>query len=136
MGKITVSINNQNKTQKVKKSNSKEKIILTYYPLQKEVPERYTYLEDGKEVEFTDSSYIITKISSTKSLAKKSIVEKVQLQFQPEKDHVEYQDGYFTYKDSDERFLDDVVFDKEVNSYIGTITKVHTYDKEIQIFEE
>lgn len=134
MEKITVSFNNQNKPVKGK-TPKKEKIILTYHPFQKEIPEKLTYFADGKEVEFTDTTYTIIRLSQNKTLAKKTLVEKVSLDFVPERENVEAQEGYFTYKDSEERFLDDVRFDEELNSYIGTITKVNTYDNEIKLFE-
>ena len=134
MEKITVSFNNQNKPVKGK-TPKKEKVILTYHPFQKEIPEKLTYFIDGKEVEFTDTTYTIIRLSQNKTLAKKTLVEKVSLNFVPEKENVEFQEGYFTYKDSNKKFLDDVRFDEELNTYIGTITKVNTYDNEIKLFE-
>lgn len=133
MKKITVSFNNQNTK---KNPSKKEKIILTYHPEVKEVPEKLTYLDNGIEVDFTDTSYNILKISKVKSIAKKTQVEKVGLNFIEAKDKVEYQEGYFTKKGEVDKFLDPVRFDKESNSYIGTIDKTIVYDKEIKLYEE
>lgn len=140
MEKITVSISNINRNNKGgnKKASQKdkEKIMLTYHPFKEEILERFTYLVNGIEQEFTDNSYIVNKVSANKSIAKKTYVEKVMLKFHEAKDHVEYQEGYFAFKGTDKKFLDDVYFDEEKNSYIGIITNVNTYDKEVKLFEE
>ena len=135
MEKITVSFNNQNKPNVKTNKTKKEKVILSYHPYVREVPEKLTYFVDGKEYDFTDTTYNIIKLSQNKTIAKKTLVEKVNLEFIPSKEKIEAQEGYFTYKDSDEKFLDEVKFDEETNTYIGVINKINTYDKEIKLFE-
>jgi len=132
MEKITVSVKQQNKIQKGK-SQKKEKVILTYHPFVEGSPEKYTYLDNGEEVEFTDKTYNIFKVSQSKSIAKKTLVEKVNLDFVPSKEEIPYQESYFSY--NGEKFVDPVRFDEETNSYIGTITKSIITNKEIKLFE-
>ena len=67
MGNININFNNFIKRKNVKKTieKPKEKIILTYHNCIKEIPEYYTYFDFGNNNEqlFTDSSYIIAKVS-------------------------------------------------------------------------
>lgn len=124
---------------KIKKnnfSNNKEKIYLKYYPEIKEQNEKFTYINSiGNEVEFTDSSYVIYKISQSKGEAKKVTVNKIPLNFIEGKDEVKYQPAYFSYNNGKEVFLDKPIYNEETNSYVGIVKINNIIDKEIQIFE-
>ena len=79
MRTINFNINNKNNKKVNKNLKNNEKIILTYHGCIEEVPEYYTYIDNDTEVKFTDSSYMINKISSSKYIAKKNIVNKIPL---------------------------------------------------------
>ena len=133
MGNITLSfVNNQ----KSKNKSQKEKVILTYHESTPEKKEYYSYIDaNGHEKVFNDKSYIISKISSSKIIAKKVNVSKVDLEFVPSKESIDYKPEYFTYNNG-QLFLDKPVYDEINNSYIGIFNIVKTYDKEIKLFEE
>ena len=118
------------------KKKTKEKVILTYHgyvPAQKGY---YTYIDsDNNEKIFDDLSYTITKVSATKYNAKKTTLSKIDLKFVPEAESVEYCPAYFTYN-TNEVYLDSAIYDKESNSYIGKMTTMKVYDKEIRLYEE
>ena len=132
---INFNINNTNKkNKKVNKKENKEKILLTYHSCIDEIPEYYTYIDNDNEVKFTDSSYIISKISSSKYLAKKNIVNKVSLKFIPAKKNIEYQEPYFTYNGN--IYKKDIFYNEDKNTYIGIIeNSVLDYTK-VVLFEE
>ena len=134
MRTINFNINNKNNKKVNKNLKNNEKIILTYHGCIEEVPEYYTYIDNDTEVKFTDSSYMINKISSSKYIAKKNIVNKIPLKFIPSKNGVEYQEPYFTYNGN--IYKNDVFYDEEKNTYIGIIeNSVLDYTK-VVLFEE
>ena len=133
MGNITLSFTND---QKVKNELQKEKVILTYHESTPEKKEYYSYIDsNGNEKIFNDPSYTVSKISSSKTIAKKVNVSKVNLQFVPSKESIDYKHEYFTYNDG-KLFLDKPIYSELDNSYIGIFNKVKTYDKEIKLYEE
>ena len=136
MGTITLTFsNNSNKPNKKIEHKNKEKIQLTYHGHINPVPEYFSYINaDNEEVKFTDKSYMITKISSTKYVGKKTYVSKIPLTYIPTQEEVQYQPAFFTYNDG-QLFLDKPVYDEINNSYIGIFNIVKTYDKEIKLYE-
>ena len=76
MGTITLSFsNNFNKPNKEIEHKNKKKVQLTYHGPINAVPEYFSYINtDGEEVKFTNKTYMITKISSTKYIGKKTYV--------------------------------------------------------------
>jgi len=138
MGTITLSFtNNSNKNKQTKQANQtkKEKVQLTYHACVEEVPEYYTYIDEGKEKVFSDTSYMINKISSTKYIAKKNYVSKIELTYIPAQENIEYQPEYFTYNDN-EVYLDKPIYNEETNTYTGVLEVVNIYDKEIELYED
>lgn len=137
MGTITLSFtNNSIKNKQTKQvQNKKEKVLLTYHACVEEVPEYFTYMDEGKEKVFKDNSYMINKISSTKYIAKKNYVSKIGLTYIPAQENIEYQPEYFTYNDN-EIYLDKPIYNEETNSYTGVLEVVNIYDKEIELYED
>ena len=135
MGNINLSFkNSQNKKQKQTK---KEKVILTYHDSIPQSNEYYTFIDkNGHELPFDNKSYIITKISSSKFVAKKTNVSKINLNFVPSKEGVEYKPAYFTYNSEKISLVEDPIYNEETNSYIGKITFTNIHDKEIKLYEE
>ena len=133
MGNITLSFTN---SQKAKNESHKEKVILTYHEYIPEQKEYYSYIDaNGNEKTFNDPSYMISKISSSKTIAKKVSVSKVDLSFVPGKEPSDYQQEYFTYNEG-KLFLDKPIYNELENTYIGVFNIVKTYDKEIKLYEE
>lgn len=133
MGNINLSFAN---SQKANDESQKEKVILTYHEYIPEQKEYYTFIDaNGNEKIFDDKSYTISKISSSKTIAKKVSVSKVDLSFVPAKKHSDYVQEYFTYNDG-QVFLDKPIYNELDNSYIGIFNKIKTYDKEIKLYEE
>jgi len=133
MGNINLSFVN---SQKAKDKSQQEKVILTYHEYVPEQKEYYTFIDaNGNEKIFNDPSYTISKISSSKTIAKKVSVSKVDLSFVPAKKPCDYKPEYFTYNDG-QVFLDKPIYNELDNSYIGIFNKVKTYDKEIKLYEE
>ena len=139
MANININFSNFNTKKKVTKKTiekPKEKIILTYHDCIKETPEYYTYFDsENNEQLFTDSSYIIAKVSSSKYTAKKNIVNKSFLEFIPKKETIKFKPAYFTYNDN-ELYLDKVIYDESTNSYNGILKISSLYDEKIIIYEE
>jgi len=130
MGNITLSFTDK------KQNKVKKKIKLIYHESIPGVKEYYTYIDkDGYESVFNDSSYMISKISSTKTIAKRVNVCKVPLEYVPEMKSVEYEPGYFTYNDN-KLYLGKPIYNEETNSYFGVFDKANIYDKEVKLFEE
>ena len=136
MGTITLSFrNNSNKPNKEIEYKNKEKIQLTYHGPINSVPEYFTYIDaDNKEVKFTDKTYMITKISSTKYIGKKSYVGKIPVTFIPSQEEIKHQPSYFTYNNG-EIYLDKPIYNEETNTYNGVLEIVDVYDKEIKLYE-
>lgn len=133
MGTITLSFSNNINKQKIAKN--KEKVQLTYHDCIASVPEYFSYINDNnEEVKFTDKSYIITKISSTKYIGKKSYVSKIPLTYISAQEEIKYQPGFFTYN-GNEIYLDKPIYDEESNTYKGVLEVVDVYDKEIKLYE-
>lgn len=133
MGNITLSFANN---QKAKNKSQKEKVILTYHESTPGKQEYYSYIDaNGHEKIFKDSSYTISKVSSSRYIAKKVNVSKVDLKFIPSKEPVNYKPEYFTYNEG-QLFLDKPIYNEIENSYIGIFNIVKTYDKEIKLYEE
>jgi len=134
MGNINLAFGN--KKQKSTNKFGKEKVILTYHDGIPGKKEYYTYIDtEGNEQKFEDTTYTISKLSSTKYIAKKVSVSKVNLDFIPSKESVDYKPGYFTYNDN-ELYLNKPIYDKDSNSYFGINNIVKIYDKEIKLYEE
>ena len=132
MGNINLSFKN-NKTQ----NNKKEKVILTLHESVPASSEYYTYIDsDNHTKKFVDSSYIITKVSSSKYIAKKTSVSKIDLNFVPSKEAIEYQSAYFTYNGIKFESEEKPIYDEEKCTYIGKLNIIKTYDKEIKLYEE
>jgi len=136
MGTITLTFgNNSNKPNKKIEHKNKEKIQLTYHGHINPVPEYFSYINaDNEEVKFTDKSYMITKISSTKYVGKKTYVSKIPLTYIPAQEEIQYQSAFFTYN-GDEIYLDKPIYDEETNTYKGVLEVVDVYDKEIKLYE-
>ena len=103
MGNISINFSNlpKKKVTKTVKEKPKQKIILTYHNCIQEIPEYYTYIDsDNNEKVFSDTSYMINKVSLSKHIAKKTIVNKTYLEFVPKKEAIEYKPNYFTYNNS------------------------------------
>jgi len=130
--------NNFKKNNNYKKNNkeNKEKIQLTYHDCINYVPEYFSYMNDNnEEVKFNDKSYMITKISSSKYIAKKTVNSKIPLSYVNAKEEIKFTPAYFTYNGNN--YLDsNVIYDKETNSYKGIIEEVNVYDTEIKLYEE
>ena len=138
MGTISINFSNPIKKKVTKtKEQPKEKIILTYHDCIQGVPEYYTYIdENGKESVFKDNTYIINKMSSSKYVAKKNIVNKIPLTYIPAKESVEYQPSYYTYNNGEYVYLDKVIYDEETNSYKGILESAVLDHTQITLFEE
>lgn len=137
MGTITLSFgdNKSHKKNTIKQSN-KEKVLLTYHDCIASVPEYFSYINgDNKEVTLTDKSYMITKISSTKYIGKKTYVSKTPLTYVDGQEAIEYEPPFFTYNDG-EIYLDKPIYNSESNTYKGVLEVVNLYDKEIKLYEE
>ena len=134
MGTITLSFsNNSNRQNKI--NHNKEKVQLTYYGCVNPVPEYFTYINaDNEEVKFTDKTYMITKISSTKYVGKKTYVSKNVLTYIPAQEEIDYQPAFFTYNGG-EIYLDKPIYDEDSNTYKGVLEVVDVYDKEIKLYE-
>lgn len=136
MGTITLTINNNSNKQNKKTSpKNKQKVQLTYHDCIKSVPEYFSYInENREEVKLTDKSYMITKVSSTKYVGKKSFVSKIPLTYISAQEAIEYQPSFFTYN-GNEIYLDDPIYDEDTNTYKGVLEVVDVYDKEIKLYE-
>ena len=136
MGTITLSFsNNYNKPNKEIEYKNRKKIQLTYHGPINPVPEYFSYINaDGEEVKLTDKSYMITKISSTKHVGKKTYVSKIPLTYVPAQEEIKHQPEFFTYNDT-EIYLDKPTYDEESNTYKGVLEVVDVYDKEIKLYE-
>jgi len=136
MGTITLTFNNNsNKQNKQTPPKNKQKVQLTYHDCVKSVPEYFSYInENGEEVKLTDKSYMITKVSSTKYVGKKSFVSKIPLTYISAQEAIEYQPSFFTYN-GNEIYLDKPIYDEESNTYKGVLEVVDVYDKEIKLYE-
>jgi len=135
MGTITLTFSNNNKQNRKTPSKNKQKVQLTYHGCINPVPEYFSYINDNnEEVKFTDKSYSINKISSTKYIGKKSFVSKVPLTYIPAQEAIEYQQAFFTYNNN-EIYLDKPIYDEETNTYKGVLEVVDVYDKEIKLYE-
>lgn len=138
MGNISINFSNLNKKNKVTKNveKPKEKIILTYHDCIQEIPEYYTYIDsDNKEQIFSDNTYIINKVSSSKYVAKKNNVNKIFLTYIPGKENIEFRAAYFTYN-NDKVYLDKPIYNEIANSYNGVLKSTVLYDDKIIIYEE
>ena len=136
MGTITLSFsNNFNKPNKEIECKNKKKIQLTYHGPINAVPEYFSYINtDGEEVKFTNKTYMITKISSTKYIGKKTYVSKIPVTFVPDQEEIKHQPAYFTYNNG-EIYLDKPIYNEKTNTYQGVLEVVDVYDKEIKLYE-
>lgn len=138
MGNISINFSNLNKKNKTTKNaeKPKEKIMLTYHDCIQGIPEYYTYMDIyDKEQVFTDKTYMINKVSSSKYIAKKNIVNKIFLTYNPGKENIEYKAAYFTYN-NDKVYLDKPIYNEITNSYNGVLKSTVLYDEKIIIYEE
>lgn len=122
-----------------KNKRQKEKVILTYHDPIEGKPEYYTFIdEDGREQIFNSNGYSISKASSLKTVATKSVVTKLDISFVPSKDDVEYKDGYYTYykNGTESIFEGNVIYDSDLNSYIGIKKDFKISKNKIQLFKE
>ena len=135
MGTITLSFsNNFSKQNKEIEYKNRKKIQLTYHDCVNPVPEYFSYINaDNEEVKFTDKSYMITKISSTKYVGKKTYVSKIPVTYIPAQEEIKYQPAFFTY--NGEVYLDKPIYDEENNTYKGVLEVVDVFDKEIKLYE-
>lgn len=131
MGNIILSFTN-----KKQKPTKKEKVILTRHNETERIPEYYSYIDSNNvEQNFNDTSYIIAKVSSSKIIAKKTTVSKINLDFIEAKESIKEEPGYFTY-DGNKKYIGKPEFDDTIGSYVGVFNSVNVYDKEIKLYEE
>lgn len=132
MEKIVFSFNSNNKKKPV---NKKQKVVLKYYPEIKGRKEYCTYINsNGEEEVFNSTGYNVIKKSTSLTVASKTIVDKIDLNYVNPKQDIEKKEEYFTY--NGEIFTDKVKYDEETNTYYGFDTKLYGFDKKIQLFKE
>ena len=132
MEKIIFSFGNKNKKATPKK---KEKVVLKHYPKNKGRKEYYTYINDNGEEEVIDvSNYHVIKKSASLTVAAKTIVDKINLDFVEGKESSPYKEEGFTY--NGKPFTGKVEYDESDDSFYGLISKIYSFEEKVKIYKE
>ncbi len=131
MEKIVFSFSN-NKKPTTKK---REKVVLKHYPENKGRKEYYTHINDDGEEEAIDvTGYNILKKSTSLTIAAKTIVDKINLDFVEGKEKTPYKEESFTY--NGKPFSGKVEYDESSNTYYGLVSKIYSFEEKVKIYKE
>ena len=120
---------------KKKTTRKRKKVVLIHHPKIEGRKEYYTSINsDGNEEIFDINSYNVIRKSASSTVASKTIVDKVDLNFVDSKAGSDYKEPYFTY--NGEVFKDKIEYDESTNTYYGFINKLYMFDQKIQLFKE
>lgn len=131
MEKIIFSFGNKNKKATPKK---KEKVVLKHYPKNKGRKEYYTYMNDGKEEVIDVSNYHVIKKSASLTVATKTVVDKINLDFVEGKESSPYKEESFTY--NGKPFTGKVEYDESDDSFYGLVSKIYSFEEKVKIYKE
>ena len=130
MEKIVFSFGNNKKTTK-----KKEKVVLKHYPKNEGRKEYYTYMNDNGEEEIIDvSTYHIMKKSASLTVASKTVVDKINLDFVKGKESSPYKEESFTY--NGKPFTGKIEYDESTDSFYGLVSKMYSFEEKVKIYKE
>lgn len=130
MEKIVFSFSNKKPTTK-----KKEKVVLKHYPKNEGRKEYYTHMNDNGEEEVIDvSTYHVMKKSASLTVASKTIVDKINLDFVEGKESTPYKEESFTY--NGKPFSGKVEYDESSDAYYGLVSKIYSFEEKVKIYKE